>query len=243
MRHAWVWVWVGLLALTSCVSDLELGEKRYRAGDLHGALEIWRRSDDPEAATRAADVQSELERRVREHIASAQALEEQGRLAESILDYRLALALRPDDHETLDHVQRLARELVDTKETLLASYQKVRAQGDLDAAKAALEHLRALDPLEPRFETEERRLQAALAEQRRRRRARIHEEQAARVDALVEAGRSAFRDEQLETAIDLWRRALLIDPENERIQAYIGRAERQLEALERLRGEPEASGS
>ena len=44
-------------------------------------------------------------------------------------------------------------------------------------------------------------------------------------------------DEKLETALELWRRALLIDPENERIQAYIARAERQLETLEQLRAE------
>jgi hypothetical protein len=34
---------------------------------------------------------------------------------------------------------------------------------------------------------------------------------------------------------------LLIDPENERLRAYISRAERQLENLERLRAEPEST--
>ena len=57
---------------------------------------------------------------------------------------------------------------------------------------------------------------------------------------LIEAGRVAFGDDRLEAALSLWRRALLIDPENERIQAYIARAERQLENLERLRAEPDA---
>jgi len=236
-------VWICLLGLAGCVSDLELGEERYRAGDLHGALEIWSDAGEPGAAERLAEVRAELEERVRGHVASARALESEGRLAESILEYRLALALRPDDRETLQHVQELARRLVSTKEALLASYQEVRAAGDLVAARAALAKLRVLDPFEPRFETEERRLQAAIAEQRRRRRARIREEQAARVGALVEAGRAAFRDEQLETALDLWRRALLIDPENERVQAYVARAERQLEALQRLRATPGESGT
>ena len=60
------------------------------------------------------------------------------------------------------------------------------------------------------------------------------------VQGLVEAGREAFGEERLDAALDYWRRALLIDPENERIQAYIARAERQLENLERLRETPRA---
>ena len=52
------------------------------------------------------------------------------------------------------------------------------------------------------------------------------------------AGRTAFREEDLQSALDLWRRALLVDPRNERVIAYIGRAERQLQNLERLRANP-----
>ena len=58
------------------------------------------------------------------------------------------------------------------------------------------------------------------------------------VDHLIESGRSAFRAEDLQSALDLWRRALLIDPDNERAQAYIHRAERHLANLEQLRAEP-----
>jgi tetratricopeptide (TPR) repeat protein len=61
-----------------------------------------------------------------------------------------------------------------------------------------------------------------------------------RVPLLIESGRSAFREEDLQSALELWRRALLIDPENERARAYIARAERQLDNLKRLRAEPEA---
>ena len=59
------------------------------------------------------------------------------------------------------------------------------------------------------------------------------------VEVLIDDGRRAFREEDLQLALDLWRRALLIDPENERAEAYVDRAERQLENLERLRSEPE----
>ena len=59
-------------------------------------------------------------------------------------------------------------------------------------------------------------------------------------DAMSQQGVEAYQAERaavLRTALDLWRRALLIDPENERIQAYIARSERQLETLEQLRAE------
>jgi Flp pilus assembly protein TadD len=68
-------------------------------------------------------------------------------------------------------------------------------------------------------------------------RARLSDE----VDRLIEEGRTAFREEDLQSALDLWRQALLIEPENERTRAYIARAERQLENLERLRADPDGA--
>jgi tetratricopeptide (TPR) repeat protein len=246
------------LAIAGCASPLgEQGEQLYRAGDLRGALESWRASDDDDLAPRIAAVERELTARVDGYVASARVLEREGRLAESILDYRLALALRPDT-ETLAHVQMLARELMVQRAELRDAYRQVRQKGDLAAASQALERLRRLDPFEPEYETEGRRLRAAIAEEWRQQQAAMAEElrqqqallreqqallreqQAPRVDSLVDAGRAAFQDEQLETALDLWRRALRMDPHNERLQDYIARAERELETLERMRTEPEA---
>jgi Flp pilus assembly protein TadD len=63
------------------------------------------------------------------------------------------------------------------------------------------------------------------------------------VDVLIEEGRTHFRNEDLQSALDSWRRALFVDPGNERARAYAARAVRQLENLERLRSEPDvASG-
>jgi Flp pilus assembly protein TadD len=61
------------------------------------------------------------------------------------------------------------------------------------------------------------------------------------VDVLIEEGRTHFRNEDLQSALDSWQRALLIDPGNERAQAYAARAVRQLENLERLRSEPDVT--
>ena len=61
---------------------------------------------------------------------------------------------------------------------------------------------------------------------------------APQIERLIDAGRGAFRNEDLYSALEAWRQALLIDPENERTRAYVARAERQLQNLERLRAEP-----
>lgn len=228
---------LGLALALGCAATGGSGDLLYRAGDLRGALESWRAEDPDALATRIAAVERELDARADAYVASARELEAQGRLAESILDYRLALDLRPHDAEILDHVQELARRAVAERAALHDSYRLVRARGDLQAARTALQRLRDLDPFEPAYQSEERRLRADLAEEQRRRRERIRQEQAARVASLVEAGRAAFSEERLEDALELWRRALLIDPENERIQAYLQRAERQLETLERLRSD------
>lgn len=58
------------------------------------------------------------------------------------------------------------------------------------------------------------------------------------LERLLDSGRDAFRNEDLYSALESWRQALLIDPDNERARAYVARAERQLQNLERLRSEP-----
>jgi hypothetical protein len=47
-----------------------------------------------------------------------------------------------------------------------------------------------------------------------------------------------FQQEDLQSALDLWRRALLIDPRNREAREYAERAEQLLENLDRLRGAP-----
>ncbi len=229
-----------LLVLFGCVSPLEEGELLYREGDRLGALAVWRSVPDDYAQRAAVTerinvVEADLAKLAVEYVDRASMLEEEARLAESILDFRLALELEPDDTAILAHVQQLARTLVDRKAALRTAYEQDLAAGDLEAARESLSRLRRLDPFDPEYETEARQLEAALRIEWKRREARIRVQLAPEVDGLVEAGRDAFRNEELEIALSMWRRALLIDPNNQRVQAYIGRAERQLENLKALR--------
>jgi len=338
----------------ACTGPLQSGERLYRDGDGLGALEIWRATphddnDHEKIRQRIMVVEEEFEQLVTRYKQRARYFEERGQLAESILDYRLALKLQPDDSETLDHVQRLARSRAERKTQLASTYHAAFQGGDLASAHDILAELRRIDAFDPQLETEERRLEEALREEllirlnqgRRLLAAANHEaaqqafhavleldaenesalgylsfistirhesrqfgegvasfdlplegfatdaeiraegfyqnavaaesagdvyaairhderalranpdHQAAKrhldlirvrltdeVDSLIESGRRAFRAEDLQRAVDLWRRALLIDPDNERAQAYIHRANRHLANLERLRSEP-----
>lgn len=344
------------LAVAGCTTTREMGERRYREGDRLGALEIWRtategQNRDAEFVGRIAELEEEFAQLVVRYKKRAGYFEAKRRLAESILDYRLALKLQPQDRETLDHVQLLARELMAQKTELRATYRDSLAAKDLAAARDDLRRLRTLDPFDPELETAERQLddallaevsgrlaagrrgfstgnyaaaqlafrsalsldpdnesargylsyiatirresaasgkgpaafdasepfatdadirsegfyQNGLASERagdldtairhfdralaanrdhvaaRKRLTSIRRRLATQVDPLIEAGRNQFGSEDLQSALDLWRRALLIDPDNARAQAYIARAERQLENLELLRSEPDVA--
>ena len=243
----WLPLLLLVLPLAGCVSPLEQGERLYRDGDRRGALEMWRTlaENHPQregARERMATVEAELAKLAVEYVDRASTFEEEGRLAESILDFRLALEVEPDDAAILAHVQRLARTLESRKDSLRSAYEQDLEAGDLDAARESLARLQALDPFDPEYAIEARQLEAALRELWAQRAARIRAQLADEVEGLLEAGRDAFRNEQLETALSLWQRALLIDPDNERLRAYIRRAERQLESLEALRDEPRGGG-
>lgn len=94
-----------------------------------------------------------------------------------------------------------------------------------DPYEAIREELRAqkLDPENQRSSAHLAALRARLAPE---------------VPELLERGRTHYQREELENALDAWRRALLIDPRNEEARAYVGRARTLLENLERLRSEP-----
>jgi len=342
------------LLLSACVTTLEQGERRYREGDRLGALETWRSIDRgqlayPAAQRRIAEVEEEFERLVVRYRQQGRYYERKGRLAESVLSFRLALKLQPEDRATLERVQKLMRTLATRREQAQHRFRERFGKGDLAGAREAIAKLRKLDPFAPQLAQEERVLQVALTSQidhwmaegrrdftsgryrsaeRAFRRvlaldrenesaqgylayiARFRAEArrgspvvAARVEAremnasdseirgegffqnalaaaaagdayaairfdlaalqadpenaraghhltalrrtlrpevagLIDSGRERYRQEDLQAALDQWRRALLIDPGNRQAREYAGRAERLLENLERLRDEP-----
>jgi tetratricopeptide (TPR) repeat protein len=339
--------------VAGCTTPLELGERRYREGDQLAALEIWRSVPPnatyyPRVRRRIDSVEAEFRQLVVRYEKRAVYYEKQGRLAESILNYRLALKLEPDDHATLEHVQELARTLAASKREAKVALRENLDAGRLADARGNLNALRTLDPFDSELESVSRQVDDALreqveellasgrrgfssgsyerargafeavlalddqnesargylayidairAEERRsdtprapvetrlvrasddeiraegyhqnalaaersgdpyaairndlralelaprheeagRHLAELRRRLAGDVPGLIESGQSHYQQEELHSALDAWRRALLIDPGNEEARAYVSRAELLLQNLERLRSEP-----
>lgn len=215
------------LALAACTTPLELGERRYREGDRLAALEVWRnvRGDSPyydAAQSRIAEVENEFGQLVVRYVKRARYYERRGRLAESVLNYRLALKLQPDDEETLEHVQRLVRELAARRAEADVAFRRSFQEGDLAEARGHLDALRTLDPFSPEAATHERQLEAAFQ---------------GRLDRLLARGRRGFSSGNLRGAEQAFRAVVELDPENESAQGYLAyiariREEEQARALD-----------
>jgi tetratricopeptide (TPR) repeat protein len=207
-----------LLAATllGCATPLELGERRYREGEPLAALAVWRKIGDDafeyEAAQRRiAEVEQEFGQLVRYYKKRAIYYEERDRLAESVLNYRLALKLQQEDRATLAHVQELVRRLASEREAKRLEMRDSFARGDLAGASKALERLRTLDPFSPETTNDARQLEAALATEIERRLAR---------------GRRGFSSGDHAAAEQAFRSALELDPSNETAQGYLSFIER-----------------
>jgi tetratricopeptide (TPR) repeat protein len=353
VRPGWRASLAGLLAaLAACTTALDTGERHYRDGDRLAALETWRgippdHRDFAPAQQRVTEVEEEFQSLVIRYKQRGRYFESRERLAESILNYRLALKLQPDDRETLEHVQILSRSLAAEKAATLEAFRQDLARRELGAAREKLARLSDLDAFDPDLETERRQFnreltreirlalergrqhfaagdltgaerefqavldlapenesaqgylsyvatirktrarrasvdaawvgasdaeiraegfhQNALAAERggdpfeairqdlsaleaypehanaRQHLARLRARLAPEVETLVESGRQYYLQEDLQSALDQWRQALLVDPGNARAKDYVERADRLLENLEKLRADPKSA--
>jgi tetratricopeptide (TPR) repeat protein len=168
-----------------------------------------------------------------------------GNLGAAERAFRGVLALDPEDESARGYLSyiaairagggRVGAAASDFDPSAFATEAEIRAEGFHQNSLAAerrgnlyaaiRQELRALE-VDPKHAG----ARDHLAELRRR--------LAPELERLIDAGRVAFRNEDLYSALESWRQALLIDPENERTRAYVARAERQLQNLERLRSEP-----
>ncbi len=197
-------------AWAGCATPLQQGEQLYREGDRLGALEQWRSvpagSDGYERAQkRIAELEPEFDRLAAAYREQSQRYESQGRLAEAILDARLALELVPD-RATLDHVQQLARALAARKVELERRYRGAFDDGDLASARKTLAELRRLDPFDAALESESRSLSVALRDA---------------VERRMATGRRAFAAGRHRGAAREFRAVLALEPGNESARGYL----------------------
>jgi len=202
---------LALLSLLACTTPLDEGDRHYRAGDRLAALEAWREvpEDDgyyADARRRISDVEEEFHSLVVRYKQRARYYESHDQLAESILNYRLALKLQPQDRETLNHVQELSRTLSLSKAETLAAFHGDLEQRELAPAREKLDRLGALDPFDPELETERRQFNEVLQ---------------AEIELRLERGQSLFEAGELERAQEEFGKVLALDPDEESARGYL----------------------
>lgn len=199
-----------VLGLLSCTSPLDTAEREYQEGDRLAALETWRAVPPDSAAYAAAQeriaaVEAEFNQLTQRYVQRGRYFEDKGRLAESVLNYRLALRLEPDA-EILDHVQDLVRILASRRMELHGQLRERAAAGDLSGARAMLQSLRELDPFWSGAVADEQELQASWRNE---------------IDRLLAVGRLSFDASQLQAAERAFRDVLALDGSNESALGYL----------------------
>jgi tetratricopeptide (TPR) repeat protein len=193
----------GLLAL-ACTTPLERGERAYHRGDREQAIEAWQGIDAAEldygtAQTRIQAVAEERGQLVARYLQRGRYFEERGRLAEAVLDYRLALRIDPSDRATLAHVQELSRQLAKARAEGLALFRAAYDRDDLGAARVHIAALRVLDAFSPEIADGQRQLAEALAY---------------RIDAIISRASDDLESGALADAEAAFRSVLDLDPQN-----------------------------
>jgi tetratricopeptide (TPR) repeat protein len=210
-----------LLSLLACASNYERGEKLYTEGDVAGALGVWRAipessSEYPRAHARLETVEGELSGSLARYEKRAQFFEGEGRLAEAVLYYRLALKLDPDRPATLDRVQKLIRQLHDEEAAERKKLAAALAAGKLREANQSAVKLQRLDPFDPGIQIEVRQVNA---------------ETGAQVLRSLEDGKRAYAVGDRAAASAAFSRALELEPGNEAALGYLSYIKRYDEDL------------
>jgi tetratricopeptide (TPR) repeat protein len=192
------------LTVLGCSTALEQGERAYHRGEREKAIEEWSGIDAAEidygaAQNRIEAVAEERGQLIERYLQRGRYFEERGRLAEAVLDYRLALRIDPSDRATLMHVQDLSRRLAKARAEGLALFRAAFARDDLGAARVHIASLRVLDAFSPEIADGQRQLADALA---------------LRIDAIVARGSDDLESGALADAEAAFRSVLELDPQN-----------------------------
>jgi tetratricopeptide (TPR) repeat protein len=202
--------------LAACATPLQRGERLYRQGDLRGAIEEWGRiapesGSWEDAQGRLTEVRGELDQRLVRYEKLAAFSEDQGRLAEAILYYRLALKLDPERPEFLDRVQSLARVLDGALRGERRALEAALSERQFADVRTHAVRLERLDPFDPGVQVAVRRARTEVDFE---------------VTRSLEAGKHYYAHGNRTSARRSFDQVLAIDPANETALgylAYIGR--------------------
>ncbi len=108
---------------------------------------------------------------------------------------------------------------------LVAELQQALEAGDLPGAQQRLNKLQQQSPQEPQLPSLQSQLQAQLN---------------ARVKTAIKRGNDLYSEGKIERAVETWREARALDPDNAELLTNIARAEKVLENLKALSSPPRA---
>lgn len=200
-----------LLSLAGCAGAYLRGERLYSQGDVAGALAAWRdippsSAEYPRARLRLETIERELASSLARYEKRAAFFEDEGRLSEAVLYYRLALKLDPDRPQTLARTQSLYREQRAREAAERANLSAALAAGSLREANDAVRRLQKLDPFDPAIQIELRQVRA---------------ETGAQVLRFLEDGKRAYAAGDRDGARVAFERVLELDAENEAALGYL----------------------
>jgi tetratricopeptide (TPR) repeat protein len=204
-------LWLLAAALVGCATPYERGAALYREGDLRGALDAWRnvapgQSEHAEAQKQIGMVEAEFGRMLQRYEKRGLFYESEGRLAEALLSYRLALKLDPEQPELLTRVQQLVRSLDERKRQESQALRQELAGGDLVDAGQHARELEKLDPFSPVIQVDVRQVRAELGEE---------------VLKNLESGKASYNAGARARARVSFEKVLELDPENETALGYL----------------------
>lgn len=210
-----------LATLSGCASPYEHGDRLYSQGDVAGALAAWREitpksGEYARAHARLETVESDLASSLVRYEKRAEFFEDEGRLSEAVLYYRLALKLDPDRPQTLARTQSLYRELRAKESEERARLAAALAAGSLREANESAEKLQRLDPFDPAIQIELRQVRA---------------ETGAQVLRFLEDGKRAYAVGDRAGARTAFERVLELDGENEAALGYLSYLKRYDEGV------------
>jgi len=200
-----------LLSVLGCAQAYDRGERLYSQGDVAGALAVWRSIPESSreyarAHARLETLEAELTSSLARYEKRAEFFEGEGRLAEAVLYYRLALKLDPDRPATLARVQKLFREQHAQEAVERKRLAAALAAGKLREANESAEKLNRLDPFDPGIQIEVRQVNA---------------ETGAQVLRSLEDGKRSYALGDRAGASAAFSRALELDPQNEAALGYL----------------------
>jgi len=180
-----------------------------------------------------AQTNTKIDQAVREHVASAHAMEADGRLTEAIAEWNNVQQYDPQNAEAGAAITRIRARIESVSQDYATTQRRLRivtlyndALQDYNATRYsdAMGKLKELLSLQPDH-ADARKLQALT----KRRMTPLTDQEKARVREFYLAGMQHFSKDEYAQAITEWQKILDIDPTNESVQRSID------EARERLR--------